>query len=343
MIENGFIQSQIKKYNVRLLVFTLVLIIALAAVLMRLPVYWDNLNNGPFQMDTEDLNEIEDVDSLDQYYVTVEGADVYTFIEDSGFLLLDMNDGILAIKGDADTDSIQFTGELKNLSDDDLEVLYDALSEKVDDMSAFDSAFYPVYLQVGNFGTSRTLDYGILLVLLLIIVRNVIQFVKRSNNPGLHPVCKYLSSYGEIETMVRLIDCEVDRAECDVKRSTVIVTESWVIAKRWFKLEFMPLSDVVWTYQKITSHRVNYIIPTGKTYELIVFTKDGEKHEMTVRNGVSGEELVTAIGRNAPWAFVGFSVTMEEKWKNNRKDFLQAVQDRFDQVKRYGEESLKEG
>ena len=341
MSKDGFVLKQVKRYNLRLLIATLILICFTASAAGSFPKYWHNLKNGPFTIDANKLKAIGDADAENEYYIKVKGEEVYDIIKEEGYLLLDMKEGLLIIKGAGEENSLEFAGELKNLSGADREQIYNALQQKVD-LEKIKPAIYPVMVEAGDIKSSGTYKYLIFALLLIIILRNLVEFMRRNSNPALHPICKFLSKFGETDVMVRTVDSEVERAGGLPKKSSVIVTESWLIAKRLFKLEFIALSDIVWIYQKVTSHSYNFI-PTGKTYELIVYTQDKEKHEIKAKNSKSGGEILENVNIHAPWAFAGYSENIEQLWKKNSSEFIKRVQDRFKQVREYGEESLKQG
>jgi Putative transmembrane protein precursor. len=331
MLTEGFIYSQIKRYNRRLLIVTLILIALTAAMANELPRYWYNLQRGPFQLSTDQLSRIRKVDSLKEYYVRVKGQKLFRLLREDGFYLLEMDNALLVIKGKVDEKNLEFYGELKNLTDDDQIELYRAFSKRKVDGTKVMPHIYRVYLEAGSFSSSKNFEYIVIAILKLLIIRNITAFCKRNSEPGLHPICKYLSQFGSADAVIQKINGEVNEAGEAAAKASVIVTDTWIIAKKFFKLQFIALSDVVWAYQKVTSHRYN-LIPVGKTHELIIYTQNQEKHELKVRSGPAGETAINLIRAKAPWAFVGYSEKFESMWLKNRSELLQIVRDRSKQV-----------
>ncbi|HEX7714482.1 MAG TPA: DUF6709 family protein [Bacillota bacterium] len=327
MLQDGFVLKQMQKYNRRLFIITIVLICLAVTSGNELVKYWHNLQKGPFEITARQLNRIQSVDSLREYYVKVRGQKLYRLSKSHDYYLLEINHAFLVVKGKVGEDSLEFSGELKDLPDDERKKLDQALGVMNGEGGKPKVSIHPVFLEAGELQTRESTDYWLFGALLVLVIRNIFVLLRRHSDPSLHPSCKYLSKLGSVETIVINIDSEVSKAEGAFGKASLIVTDSWIIVKKFFKLQFLALSDVVWAYQKVTSHRYN-LIPVGKTHELIVYTKDQEVHEFKVKNGLTGEEAVELIGSNAPWAFTGYSEKLETMWKKNRPDFIQAVQER---------------
>ncbi len=327
-MRDGFVLKQIQKYNRRLLIITAILICLAVTSGNELIKYRYNLQKGPFEITVRQLNRIQTVDSLRKYYVTVKGQKLYRISKNHDFYLLELGHSFLMIKGKLDEDSLEFSGELKDLSDDYRKKLNKALNIMSGEGQNPKMLIYPVFLEEGRLQTRRNTDYWLFVLLLALIIRNVIVVLKRNSDPTLHPSCKYLSKFGSAETIIDNIDNEMIKAEAAFEKFSPLVTDSWIINKRFLKLQFIALSDVVWVYQKVTSHRYNFL-PVGKTYELIIYTKDQEVHELRAQNGLMGEEAIERIGSNAPWAFTGYSEKLQMMWKEKRSDLIQIVQERL--------------
>ncbi|HEX3047591.1 MAG TPA: DUF6709 family protein [Bacillota bacterium] len=330
MLQDGFVLKQIKKYNRRLFIITIILVCLAVTSGNGLAKYWYNLQKGPFEITARQLARIQSVDSLREYYVKVKGRKLYRLSKIHDYYLLEINHTFLMIKGKVNEDSLEFSGELKDLSDDYQKRLNQALNNIQGWGKRPKTLIYPVFLEAGNLQTNKNTDYWLFGALLVLSIRNIFILLRRNSDPSLHPSCKHLSKLGPVGTIVANIDSEVSGTGEDFGKSWVIVTDSWIIVKKLFKLQLIALSDVVWAYQKVTSHHYNFI-PVGKTHELIVYTKDHEVHEFKVKNGLTGEEVVELIGSNAPWAFTGYSEKLANMWKQNRSNFIQVVQGRFDE------------
>jgi hypothetical protein len=294
----------------------------------KLAKYWYTLQKGPFEVTARQLNRIQSADSIREYYVNVKGQKLYRLSKNHDYYLLKINHAFLLIKGKFNQDRLKFSGELKDFSEDNRKKLYQVLNLMSGEDKRPKAYVYPVFLEVGKFQTTKKTDYWLTAVLLVLIIRNGIVLLKRNSDPSLHPSCKYLFKFGPVETIVHNIDNEVSRAEAAFEKSSLLVTDSWIIKKKFLKLQFIALSDVVWAYHKVTSHQCNFI-PVGKTYELIIYTKDQELRELKVQNGLIGEEAVERIGSNAPWAFTGYSEKLKIMWQKNRFELMQVVRERF--------------
>ena len=164
--------------------------------------------------------------------------------------------------------------------------------------------------------------------MIILIIRNILLFFKRNAQPDTHPLCKELSRLGDLEKIADQIDTEVGKLQNPKKN--VLLTDSWIILKRFYKLDIIPYSDVVWVYQKVTTQKVN-AIPTNKTYEIVIHTKIPAKHEIQVKKK-DCQALISEIYDKAPWICAGYSEVLEKHWKKNQADFIKGVQDKYNQM-----------
>lgn len=79
-------------------------------------------------------------------------------------------------------------------------------------------------------------------------------------------------------------------------------------------------SDVVWVYQKTTSHRVN-LIPTYKSYALAICMRDGKTYEATCGSKNKTEAALQYLMAALPKAVVGYSAELESLYNSDRARF----------------------
>ncbi|HEX3045592.1 MAG TPA: hypothetical protein VHY08_12610 [Bacillota bacterium] len=265
MLQEGFVLKQIQKYNRRLFIITVVLICLAVTSGSGLVKYWYNLQKGPFEITARQLDRIQSVDSLREYYVKVRGKKLYRLSKSNDIYLLEINHAFLVIKGKVDEDSLEFSGELKDLPDDDRKRLDQALGFMNGEDGKPKVSIHPVFLEAGKLQTREGTDYWLFGALLVLAIRNIFVLLRRNSDPTLHPSCKYLSKLGSVEAIVTNIDSEVIRTEGALGKSRVIVTDSWIIVKKLFKLQLIALSDVVGAYIQ------NLVIPNDPLHAVFFF------------------------------------------------------------------------
>lgn len=83
--------------------------------------------------------------------------------------------------------------------------------------------------------------------------------------------------------------------------------------------------DVAWVYQKVTQHRTNGI-PTGKTYEIMLFDMDGKSYSVSNKSKTT-EEILQFLAQQLPGAVIGYDKEIEQAFQNNRDAFRQRWQE----------------
>ena len=90
-----------------------------------------------------------------------------------------------------------------------------------------------------------------------------------------------------------------------------------------FGLTLTRLDDLVWVYQKVTKHSVNFI-PTGKSYAAILCDRNGARLEVQANEAQALALLNLLVNRN-PWMMVGYDAAREKAWNKERAAILQAI------------------
>ncbi len=146
---------------------------------------------------------------------------------------------------------------------------------------------------------------------------------ERRRDLTLHPLVKRLSKYGLAELVAESIDRELNTSNPIVYRKTKI-TDTWLLQQGTYGLELAQMVDIVWIHLQVTSHRLNGIIPIGKSYAAICYDRDGTKIEMPGKK-TQVTELLQQLERRLPWAIVGHSDEIQQSWEKERDDFIAVV------------------
>ena len=151
---------------------------------------------------------------------------------------------------------------------------------------------------------------------------------ERNSDTAKYPSVKQLLSMNN-SNYIRLLDTELKNSK---NNSGIYFTESFIIKKRAFGLDWVHFSEVVWVYKKVTRHSVNFV-PTGSTYEVCVCT-DSRTPGFTLN--CSGDEakadnIIKLIFQVAPFAIYGYSNELKQLWTKNKAGFIAAVKKRREQ------------
>lgn len=128
---------------------------------------------------------------------------------------------------------------------------------------------------------------------------------------------------------IKLLDTELKNSK---NNSGTYFTESFIIKKKAFGLDWVHYSEVVWVYKKVTKHYVNFV-PTGSTYEICVCSNSRIPEFILNCSGdeTKADNIIKLIFQVAPFAIYGYSNELKQLWSKNRIAFIDAVKKRREQ------------
>jgi hypothetical protein len=163
----------------------------------------------------------------------------------------------------------------------------------------------------------------------LLGVWNCIKAIRRYGELQTAPVWKHLSVYGNTEQLS--LEIEQQRLGSKKKYGNLEVTGSWLVNKSLFSTWVSPIGDLAWVYKKVTKHSVN-MIPTGKTYSVIVYGRHKQHIEVSMKEK-QVTELMSEFAARVPWAIYGYSKDLEATWRKNPANLIGTVDSRYEQYK----------
>ena len=155
---------------------------------------------------------------------------------------------------------------------------------------------------------------------------NITQAIRRIKNSSIHPISKKIMKYGPFNDLVEIINKEAQKAISSISGTTF--TQSWMLKPSFFGLNIVHLGEIIWTYNKATTHYTNGV-KTGTTIKTMIYARDGREYEVP-SNEFAPTRVIDAIKNRAPWVISGYSDELKSLWESKRSEFLDAV----DQKKR---------
>jgi len=76
-------------------------------------------------------------------------------------------------------------------------------------------------------------------------------------------------------------------------------------------------SDLVWAYREITQHKLYGIIPTGKSYAVMLCTKEGHRHSIAMSQKET-TQVLNQLMADFPQTVIGYSKELESLYISNR-------------------------
>jgi len=150
----------------------------------------------------------------------------------------------------------------------------------------------------------------------------VVRIAKRRLSPGLHPVDKELSAFGEPAAVSREIEAAFIGRTFAPRQSQIgggwfcYVGRGLTIVRR--------LDRLVWAYRLRVSHRINGIIPYRVSHDLMLCSRDGSATAIPGPRARLDKELGD-LRAAAPWLLFGYSERFKETWNSDRAELIAYV------------------
>jgi len=338
---DNFIGQQIRRCNRNLLIANLVL---LAAVIAYAEVNWRYLANfvlAATDISSNELADLHDPAERFRFVVRVHGeksfqtgfqsveqtVDKYSNRVTSTtvkaeYRILAVGDKLLVVKADPSASGTVFTGALETMPSS---VYENVVASAIRDEPRLQGMFVPAMLNANDFAEEGWWTLGIGAPLLLLAIWNLLKWKKRTSDYACHAIYKRVMCFGSPQEVTQQIEAAMRTTPAE-EIAGVKLYGPWLFKKSFFGLAFFRIPDLVWVYQKVTRHSVNFI-PTGKSFAAFLCDRYGCSTEIQAgREKV--ESLIKHIVQQCPWIVAGFSKDLENLWKSQKGAFIAAVDER---------------
>lgn len=318
----------------------LLVVVAIIAILNQR--YLTNLFSGPTKVDAKTLVGYKSAGEARKFYVTVQGAKAsepsgMTEVEQrkdkysgeiksetvtAGFSIMEMGDRLLIIKHSG-PESPAFTGTLSDIPEKIKSELVDGAEREQKGAAAL---FLPYMLDSSGsndtwFGWGGWTCATIGGFLMLLSAFKMMSARRWSADISTHPAARKLARYGDPATVANEIERDLQGGITKV--GMVQFASKWMLRTDLFGLNVFRLEDLAWAYQKTVQHKTNFV-PTGKSFQVLIFDRSGEKLEIQMSQE-EVQQTLGLIGERAPWVILGFDAEIEKHWNRDRAGFIQAV------------------
>ncbi len=100
----------------------------------------------------------------------------------------------------------------------------------------------------------------------------------------------------------------------------------WILFESKGQDILLDTNNAVWAYMHTVNHTTNGI-PTGKTFGVILRTRDRKKYEISMKNEAAAREVLDTIARDMPRTVLGYTPKMERFFNQRFQDFLRLPDD----------------
>ena len=348
-MQEDFISSQMKRCNRNLFLISAVSMFVVIIVAAFSYNYFFNLLSSPAEINVTSLTSLNTLEAHNKDFVTVTGDDAFfsgvqyieatyekgtykqvdsKVISDYVYLIVDYN--LLVVQTAPGNIKLSYKGTLQEIPKDLKEELFhvavlDSISEDPEELTAeeFDLIVFPFMLDAQADIIGGYIGLTILVLLALVSLWNLFRYGQRLVDPFGHPIYKSLRVYGNPEAVAKDIDEDLASTGIPIGKK-IIVSYEWLVKEKPFGLTLVPLQDVLWMYKHITKHRINFIIPAGKTYSLVIFRKNRKKLDINMR-GKDVDAVVEVVHSKAPGILQGHSDYLLQLWRSNYTAFLAEI------------------
>ena len=230
------------------------------------------------------------------------------------FFLLPVGErSLIAVLAESQADGQHLLGPLSGARELDMRVI----SAVVRKHPEYEGRILPIVLS--NVAAFNVAGYVLLVFLVpwgTYCVWNVSKAAMARVNPSSHTIEQKLARLGDSASLAASINQET-KADSALQFGNAVLTDSWILRPTVFGATCVRLADVVWAYhlQRTSESFVVLYLRTGKISA--VFLKRQQ-----------ADDLVTAIGKRAPWALIGYDSDRLKQWRKNRAEIIRQSDER---------------
>jgi hypothetical protein len=338
---DNFIGQQIRRCNRNLLVVNLLLLGAVVAYTAGNYRYLANVVLGATDISNAELANLHDLDGRFRFFVRVHGEksfetgvqsveqtvdqysnEVQSTTIKAEYRILVAGDRLLVVRTDPSSAGETFTGALETMPPS---VYQQVVTPAIREEPRLQGMFLPAMLNANDYRVEGWWTIGIVLPLLAFIGWNLWKWQRRFSDYRFHPICWRMSWFGRADDVVQHIETSIQMNPLE-KIGSAKIYGPWLFERSFFGLTCFHLPDVIWAYQKVTKHSVNFI-PTGKSFSVLLNDRHGYSSEIQLSKKNS-ESFLGRILHQYPWIVAGYTDERKELWKSQRAAFIAAVEQR---------------
>lgn len=336
---DGFLASSVRRLARNYIIAGFLGLAVVAGFLWLEGRYLYNFFHGPFPIDRSVVLSMHDADSRRQYFVSLAGDETfstgrqeettdYFITRHYPILALRIGDNLLLVKTSGDTSATSFAGALSAIPSDLNEGVVQPLLAKHPELRG---RFLPLMLDATSFRSDGYLGLSFAALLSALWTWMLVSGIRWRATPSSHRVYKKLARFGPAQQMEMHFDAQIRANGGGEKVGSATLTPNWMINQRAFALSLMRTADVVWCYQRIIKHYHGFI-PTGKTFSILAYDRDGTMAEIAVKKNTAAAALA-ALRNRVPNALFGYNEALFRMWRKNRAEFIRQVDARAAQAK----------
>lgn len=192
---------------------------------------------------------------------------------------------------------------------------YDELSEEEQE------AFLPYYLMIGYVGESKFSDViGLSILGLGLLAAAIALLVWSLTGGGQKALKKYCRENGAEAKLEQFYQSTAPLHGLRISREFILGEGLTTL--------FLPAGELLWAYMQVTTHKKYGVITTGKTYCVMLYTREGKCRQHNVRKEEQAKEILNRINAVLPWVILGYSDELRNAYAKNRAELIRTSDER---------------
>jgi len=332
-----WVEKEAKRANRNLLIVNVVVLSGLIAIIGADGRYCLNFLLGCQRIEPAELSALTSPSQRTRTFVTVRGSksaktgyqDIET-TETAGrtstsvkdeYILLKVADKVLLVKADPGPEKLEYSGELVGTDETIERMLIQPLSVRNSELGKMILSFT---LNAADYRKEGYWVLGTATPLLFLAGWNILKVFRRQSEPQTTPVWSRLAQLGDPQQLSMQIEAEENQA-C-TKYGNLLVTQSWLLRRKFFSTWVWPAENVVWAYKKLIKRSVHFI-PVGTDYAVVLVDRYSQRIELQMTEAAV-ESLLGHLAARVPEAIYSFDQQIADAWRKDAATFIAMIDTR---------------
>ena len=326
---DGYIGSQVRRANLRLLLVNTAALIVAALVLGGAWPLMQAWIQGPARITADQVPTLGaagrplpalvafDVPELiPTGYQQVETTDGRQSGVTADYAAVWAGDRLFVVRLKPGATSLHLEGEIRPVPDDLMTGLRNDLPADRRDV------LLGTMLDTTHYRSSRIWTLLFVVTLAGIGSFNLVRVTARMRDAAVHPIVRALGGEAALRQFGVQLDHEMAHEAETIGRARL--TPNWIAVPASFTTHVARLEDVVWVHLQVTRHVVGLVIPAGKTFAAAIYCRDGRSF-VAQGNERQANALLHAVATRAPWVINGWSDALANAWRKDRAGLVAEV------------------
>src|SRR5256885_4071127 len=247
---------------------------------------------------------------------TTRNGNVESEAEVGEYMAMVVGEHVLLVEAQPNDRRNSYVGGLRELSSDLREEFFSKVSDP-----QLRSATFPLLLDATGSYYEDLLWFAPVLVGFGLGMWFLKKSSKQQDAPETHPICKSLSAYGSLFSVVPEIDGEILAGAWTCGGATF--TKNWIVRCWMMRADVIRRGEIVWVYRKEIKRRVHFV-PAGRTISAVIRDSKGRSVDIS-GTAEKVDSILEEVLRSQPWVIAGYNKDLEKQYRTELQTFVAEV------------------